>query len=143
MLELHRRLAAKQAALAAQPVFQLADLIELHHQLLKIFFGLSVLESVGSEFLDRFAGFARQIVEKLLLVLDVVAGLIHLLKSLLLLVDDGVELLLHFIHRRLQAVLVIELAHFARHLRKEILESFGLLLALLNAFLHQPAHRLL
>ena len=76
-------------------------------------------------------------------VLDVVAGLIHLLESLLLLIDDGVESVLHFIHRRLQAVFVVELAHLARHLRQQVLKPFGLLLALLDALLHQPAHRLL
>ncbi len=143
MLELDRRLTAKQAAFAAQPVFQFADLLELHHQLLKIFFRLGVFERVRSKLFDGFAGFARQIVEKLFLLLDVVSRLIHLFEGLALLIDDRIELVLHLIHRRLQAVLVIELAHLARHLRQEIFEPFGLLLAVFDALLHQAAHRLL
>ena len=69
--------------------------------------------------------------------------LIHLFEGLALLIDDRVELVLHLVHRRLQAVLVVELAHLARDLRQEILEPFGLLLAVFNALLHQTAHRLL
>ena len=102
LLEIHRRLAAKQTALAAQPVFQLADLLELHQQLLEFFFGVGIFETVGSQLLDRLAGFARQIVQKLLLFLNVLARLVHLFESLLLLVDHRVELLLDLVHGRLQ-----------------------------------------
>jgi hypothetical protein len=50
---------------------------------------------------------------------------------------------LHLFHGRLQAILVVELAHLARHLGEQIFDAFGLLLAVLDALLHQPAHRLL
>ena len=81
LLELHRRLAAKQTSFAAQPIFELADLIELHDQLLKFFFRVWIFEPVGGKLLDRFAGFARQVVEELFLVLNIVPRLIHLLEA--------------------------------------------------------------
>src|SRR5437773_9923793 len=46
------------------------------------------------------------------------------------------QAVLHFIHRRLQAVFVVELAHLARHLRQQGLQLLGLLRALLDALLH-------
>ena len=98
---------------------------------------------VGRELVDGVAGLARQIVQELFIFLNVLARLIHLFEGLLLLIDHRVELLLHLVHRRLQLVLVVEFAHLARHLRQQIFDALGLLLALLEPLLHQPAHRLL
>jgi hypothetical protein len=52
-------------------------------------------------------------------------------------------LFLNFVHRGLQPILLVKLAHLLGDLRQQIIDAFGLFVALLNAFLHEPAHRLL
>ena len=75
--------------------------------------------------------------------LGILAGLIQLFQSLPLLVEDRLQLLLHLVHGGLKAVLIVELAHFPRHLGQQIIDSLGLFFSALDALLHQPAHRLL
>ena len=79
LLELQGSLAAKETPLAAQPVFQLADLLQLHHQLLELFLGVGIFEAVRSQFFNCIADFARQIVQKLLFFLGILTGLVQIL----------------------------------------------------------------
>ena len=58
-------------------------------------------------------------------------------------IDDRFQLLLHLVHGRLESVLVVELAHLPRDLCQQFVDALALLLPLLDAFLHQPAHSLL
>jgi len=71
-------LAAKETPLAAQPVFQLADLLQLHEQLLELFLGVAILEAVRSQFFDGLADFARQVVQKLFFFLGILTRLVQL-----------------------------------------------------------------